>query len=286
MSDNRVNKFQLGSLLTLLFLVFSGVGAKAQESFVLVDEIHTFKSPGSTLLIGDLFLQEAWYHEFSFEVVSPHHCQANIIITDPEGFCYHVYSGMIQEEKTSLLYGAACSGVHSLAIELETDATLNFQVKVIKIGGILDILAISDKLIITRTVRFFPSDSKLDVAFILDKNDACSIRFFPITPLSIQPQPFINLSLQDPNSHTFSLYKGTVEKEREIEFQTNIKGDHLLIIDMKAIEFPLNIMVIVTLESKNSNIIYSVPLEAQLVTGTFLLFLLLIPYLFLRKLEK
>ena len=193
---------------------------------------------------------------------------------------------MLQEERTSLLYGAVCSGIHSLAIELETNVTLNFRIQVVKIGEILESLAISTKLIITQVVRFFPSDSDHEALFFLDRNDACSINFFPITPLSIKSQPFINLSLQDPHFQLFSLYQGTLEKNREIEFQTNTQGDHLLIIDMKAIESPLNVMVIVTLNSSNSNINYTVPLEAQLVTGILVLFLLLIPYLILRKLER
>lgn len=286
MSHNRVSKIQVGSLLTLLFLGFSGASTKAQENYVLLDEIHTFTPPGSTLFIDALFFQQAWYYELSFEVVSPHQCQANITITDPEGFCYYVYSGVVLEEKSSLLYGAACSGVHSLAIELETNVTLNFQIQVVKIGEILDILAISGRLIITQAIRFFPSDSCHKVAFILDKSDACSIRFFPITPFSIDSKPFINLSLQDPHFQIFSLYQGMLEKNRELEFQTNSQGEHLLIIDIKAIESPLNVMVIVTLDSSNSKIRYTVPLEAQLVTGTILLFLLLIPYLILRKVEK
>jgi len=270
----------------LLFLVFNGVSTNAQESYVLVDEIHTFTPPGSTLLIDAVSFQQAWYYELAFEVVSPHQCQANITITDPEGFCYNIYSGIIQEERTVLLYGAACSGFHSLAIELETNATLNFRIQVVKVGEIFDILDISGRLIMTQVVRFLPSDLCHEVVFILDRSDECSIRFFPITPLSIQSQPFVNLSLQDPHFQIFSLFQGIMEKDRDIEFQTNIQGDHLLILDMKAIESPLNVMVIVTLNSQNSNIKYTVPLEAQLVTGTLLLFLLLIPYLILRKVEE
>ena len=286
MSHNKVSKTQVGSLMTLLFLVFSGVAAKSQERYVLVDEIHTCTPPGSTLLIDALFFQQAWYYEFSFEVVSPHQCEANITIMDPEGFCYQIYSGMIREEKTSLLYGAACSGVHSITIKLETNATLNFRIQVAEIGGILEAFAISGRLIISRVVRFIPSDSPHDITFILDRSDACSITFFPITPLSIESRPFIDLSLQDPDSQLFSLYQGILEKYREIEFQTNMQGDHSLIIDIKVIEVPLNVMVIITLDSENSNIRYSVPLEAHLLTGTLLLFLLLIPYLILRKLER
>lgn len=286
MSRDGVKKIQVGSILTLLFLLLSGIGTRAQESDVLLDKIHTFTPPGSIFLIDSLFLQKAWYYELSFEVVSPQYCQANITITDPEGYCYNIYSGIIQEERTSLLYGAACSGVHSLTIELETNATLNFRIRVIEIDEIFDILEFSGRFIIAEVIRIFPSDSQHEVPFMLDKSDACSIIFFPITPISLEHQPFINISLQDPHLQVFSLYQGILEKNREIDFQTNIQGIHSLFINIKAIESPLNIMVIVTLDSEISSIRYTVPLEAQLVTGTLLLFLLLIPYLILRKLDK
>jgi len=256
---------------------------KSQENDILFDEVHSFNPPGNFLIIDALSFQEKWYYELSFEVVSLNQCQTNISITDPDDFCYKIYSGIVREELISFLFGATCSGVHSLNIELKTNDTLNFRVKARKIGEIIDIHAIPGRIVEVQTFRFSSNVSRYEFAFRLEKHNLYSIELFNITPIPLSSQPLINISIQDAQHQTFSLYQGTLEKNLDFKFQTSIQGDHLLITDMSRIESPLSAMIIISIYSKNSDIQYSVPYETQVVSASILLCFLLVPYLIVRK---
>ena len=284
----RITKFYIGLIVGMMVLGVIQITftTESQETDILYDEIHTFNPPGNLLIIDALFFQEKWYYELSFEVVSPHQCQTNISIIDPDGFCYNIYSGIIQEKLFSFSFGATCSGLHSLNIELKTNDTLNFRVEVKKIGEIIDIHAISGRIIEAKTFRFSPNVSRHKVAFRLDKHNLYSIELFKITPIPLDSQPFINVSIQDSRFQTFSLYQGTLEKNLEFKFQTSIHGDHLLITEMPMIKSPLSAMIIIYIYSTNSNIQYSVPYEAQVLSASILFCSLLIPYLIVRKSKR
>ena len=94
----------------------------------------------------------------------------------------------------------------------------------------------------------------------------------------------MSVSLKDPNEQSFSFYRGMMEENFDFKFQTNYKGDHSLIIEIGSLESPLNMMVIIVLRIKNSDVTYSVPLEAQLYSAIILLSLLSVTYFILRKL--
>ena len=218
-------------------------------------------------------------------MVSPHNYQTNISLVDTDGFNYHLYSGPITSDLKSFLFGAASKGALSLIIEFATIETLNFRVQVQAIGEICENLKNSGRFIQTQAFRFLPNDSREEISFILEKNDAHLVYLFPITPLQIHSNLSLKVSLKDPKGQIFSFYQGEREDIFDFEFQTNYKGNYFLIMEIVSLDSPFNLMVIVVLNIKDSNVTYSVPLEAQLYSGIFLLSLLLAPYFILRKLE-
>lgn len=287
MRNYVVNQFYVGMIIGLMFLgiIHTTFISRSQETSILYNEIHTINPPGNLLIIDALSFKENWYYELSFEVVSPHNCQTNISIVDPDGFNYQLYSGPITSELKSILFGAASTRAYSLIIEFKTTETLNFRVHVKVIGEICENLQISGRMIQTHAFRFLPNDSKKEISFLLEKNDACLVYLFPITPLQAHSYLSLNVALKDPNEQAFSFYQGMMEDMFDFEFQTNYKGNHSLIMEIGSLESPLNLMVIVVLRTKNSEVIYSVPLEAQLYSGIILLSLLLVSYFILRKVE-
>ena len=259
--------------------------ARSQESSILYSEIHTFNPPGNLLIVDALSFQESWYYSLSFEVVSPHYCQTNISITDPDGYNYLLYSGLITNDPKNVLYGSSFTGEHSLIIEFSTTETLNFHMQVQAIGEISEGIEISGRIIQSQSFRFLPNESREESSFMLEKSDECSVDLFPITPLQVNSSCSLNITLEDPKGKLFSFYQGALEDTFSFKFQTNDMGVHVLIMDIQSLKFPLNMIVIVSLHKKNSNLTYSIPLEAQLYSGIILLTLLLLPYLIIRKLK-
>ncbi len=257
----------------------------SQETSVLYSEIHTFNPPGNHLIIDTLSFQESRYYELSFKVVSPHNCQTNLSMTDPDGYNYLLYSGTITNDLKNIMFGASVTGAHSLIIEFKTTETLNVHVQVKSFGKISEKLELSGKIIKAQTIRYLPNESRKEISFILEKKDECMVNLFSTTPLQIQPSLSLNVSLEDPKEQFFSFYQGCMEENLSFEFQTNYIGFHSLITEIEALESPLNLMVIISLQVEKSDVIYSVPLEAQLYSGIILLTILLIPYFIIRKLE-
>jgi hypothetical protein len=258
---------------------------RSQETSILYSGIHTFNQPGNHLIIDTLSFQESWYYELSFEVVSPHYCQTNVSMTDPEGHRYLLYSGTITGEPKNILFGASLSGAHSMDIEYRTTETLNVQVQVKSLGKISEILELSGKVIKTQTIRYLPTETRKEVSFMLERNDECIVDLFSTTPLQIHSSLSLNVSLEDPKEHVFCFYQGFMEENFSFEFQPNYMGIYSLITEIESLESPLNLMVVVSLHVENPDVTYSVPLEAQLYSGIILLTLLLIPYFIIRKLE-
>jgi hypothetical protein len=259
--------------------------SRSQETSIIYNEIHTIIPPGNLLIIDALCFQEKWYYELSFEVVSPHHCQTNISIIDPDRFEYHLYSGPITSDLKTILFGATFTGAHSLVIEFETKETINFWIQVQAIGEICENLKISGRIIQTQAFRFLPNDSREEASFMLEKNDACLINLFLITPFQVHSYLPLNVSLKNPEGQTFSFFQGMMEETFDFEFQTNYKGNHSLTMEIGSLESPLSLMVMVIIRIKDSDVTYSVPLEALLYSGIVVLSLLLVPYFILRKWE-
>ena len=258
---------------------------RSQETSILYNKIHTFNPPGDLLIIDALSFQENWYYELSFEVVSPHYCQSNISLADSDGYNYLLYSGAITNDLKNFLFGASLTGFHTLIIEFRTTETLNFRVQVKSVGEISEILEISGKIIQAQTLRFLPNESRQEISFILEESNECIVNLFATTPLQMYSYLSLNVSLKDPKEQVFSFYQGLMEESLDFKFQTNYMGIHSLIIDIGSLDSPLNLMVIISLHIENSDVTYSIPLEAQLYSGIILLTLLLIPYFVIRKLE-
>ena len=100
----------------------------------LVDKVFTFLAPEDTKLFNDLYLQENLNYYVLLEIVTPHNCEINISIIDPELDTYDIFRTEINisqgDQWFEVPFGTAISGNYTFIFSVITALNLNVYIKI------------------------------------------------------------------------------------------------------------------------------------------------------------
>ncbi|NVM34514.1 MAG: hypothetical protein HWN81_02890 [Candidatus Lokiarchaeota archaeon] len=144
--DIRKGKFQvllivilLGSIITPISSIgfdseIDGLQISSNES-IIIDKVYNFTlDKPYQFFNNNLYLDEYYNYYISVCVVTPHSCDLNISLWDPEGDQYELsyITNMIQDDPREIPYGTALAGNYSMLFTALLSTNLNIHVTVEK----------------------------------------------------------------------------------------------------------------------------------------------------------
>lgn len=255
---------------------------------VIWDSTYTVFSPYDQLFLQDLFFQEDWMYCFYLEVVTPHQCEINMTLTDPEGYHYKIFQGTVDQQQKEIQFGMVNEGDYNITLEVTTEFTLNLHLKIERTQSFMGLFDQDKELLAFYGFRFSQNEPLREVSILLDPNNLYSVTLALITPL-VNILPVINTFIDDPVDNHFIIYQDQSLDEFYLtfSFQTINPGIHKLQVLIVNLKTCLNLIVVVMLDNPDpptnndpspQNTLY-LPLEIQAVSIGFFIFAILLTFL-------
>ncbi len=137
------------SVLTISTLALSSHPKGENEQFVnfypsttpnlsseesLVDKVFTFFAPHDSIQFNDLYLLEDINYYVLLEIVTPHNCEVNVSIIDPEFDIYDIFRTEVNisqgDQWFEIPYGTAIPGNYSFVFSVNAALNLNVYIKI------------------------------------------------------------------------------------------------------------------------------------------------------------
>ncbi len=100
----------------------------------LVDKVFTFLAPDDTIQFNDLYLLENLNYFVLLEIVTPHNCEINVSIIDPELDTYDIFRTEVNvsqgDQWFEVPFGTAISGNYTFIFSVITTQNLNVYIKI------------------------------------------------------------------------------------------------------------------------------------------------------------
>ena len=255
---------------------------------IIWDSIYTVFSPYDQLFLQDFLFQEDWMYCFYLEVVTPHQCEINMTLTDPEGYHYNVFQGVVDQQQKEIFFGVVNEGGYNISLEVITEFTLNLHFKIEKQASLMDLFDQDNEMLTFQGFRFSQNEPLRETPILLDPNNSYSFTLALITPL-INILPVFNSTIEDPIGNHFIIYRDQALNVifLNFNFQTINHGIHKLQVLFDTLETCLNLIVVVMLDNSYppttnnpppQNTLY-IPLEIQAVSTGILIFAILLTIL-------
>ncbi|MBY8988733.1 MAG: hypothetical protein KGD61_09785, partial [Candidatus Lokiarchaeota archaeon] len=107
---------------------------KASSEEMLVDKVFTFLAPNGTKQFNDLYLVENLNYFVLLEIVTPHNCEINISIIDPDLDNYDIFRTEVNisqgDQWFEVPFGTAISGNYTFIFSVIAALNLNVYVKI------------------------------------------------------------------------------------------------------------------------------------------------------------
>jgi hypothetical protein len=107
---------------------------KASSEEMLVDKVFTFLAPSDTQQFSDLYLLENLNYYVLLEVVTPHNCEINVSIIDPDLDTYDIFRTEVNvsqgDQWFEVPFGTAISGNYTFIFSVIAELNLNMYVKI------------------------------------------------------------------------------------------------------------------------------------------------------------
>ncbi|MFX0005454.1 MAG: hypothetical protein ACFFA7_06175 [Promethearchaeota archaeon] len=100
---------------------------------VITDKVYNFTVEEPILVFNDVILFEKYYYyDIMAVVVTPHTCDLNITLFDPEGDPYEITyeSNMVQDDYRIIPFGTALTGNYTILFEAILIENLNIHIKI------------------------------------------------------------------------------------------------------------------------------------------------------------
>jgi len=250
---------------------------------VIWDITHTIFSPNDQVFLQDLSFQVDWMYSFYLEVLTPHQCELNMTLIDPDGYHYNLFQGTVNQQQKEVLFGIVNEGDYNITLDVSTEFTLNLRLKIERTTSLMDLSDQNSETIAFQSFRFSENEPLREVPILLDPSDSYTFTIALITPL-VNISPIINTFIDDPADNHFIIYQNQVLNEFFLifEFETINYGVHDLQVLVDLAEDCLNLVVFVTEddppnsnEPPNPNILY-IPIEVQLtLMGTIIIVIII-----------
>jgi len=262
---------------------------------VIWDSTHTVFSPNDQVFLPDLFFEEDWMYDFHLEVVTPHQCEVNITVTDPEGYQYIIFQGTIDQQQKEIQFGMVIEGAYNITLEVSTEFTLNLHLMIERTVSFIDLFDQDNDILAFNSFRFSENEPLREVPILLEPNSSYTFTIALVSPL-INILPVLNTFIDDPAENHFIIYQDQALNEFYLtfRFQTINYGNHKLQVLIDIVEICLNLIVIVILDNSDLPInndppprstLY-MPLEVQVISVGIFIFAILLALLMKKSSRK
>lgn len=106
--------------------------ASSEELFV--DKVFTFLAPSDIQQFDDLYLYEELNYYILVEIVTPHNCEINVTVIDPDSDIYQIFKTEINisqgDQWFEIPFGTALSGNYTFIFSVITELNLNLYIKI------------------------------------------------------------------------------------------------------------------------------------------------------------
>jgi len=186
----------------------------------LVDKVFTFLAPNDTKQFNDLFLLEDLNYYVLLEIVTPHFCEINVSIIDPDLDTYNIFRTEVNisqgDQWFGVPFGTAIAGNYTFIFSVIAALNLNVYVKIHfdrEAKCLYDIMAPGyiNNMELYRVNKF--SDDTMIEHNVMLKTDI-SYKFFlgrvsAIGGSPIEGEVGVDYELTDPQDIEFIIYQNT-----------------------------------------------------------------------------
>ena len=107
---------------------------KTSSEQILIDKVYTFLAPFDSLTCDGNFLEAQYNYWILVEIVTPHDCQINVTIIDPEQEVYDAFGTAFNASQGDgwfkFPFGTAIAGNYTFIFSVEAELNLNLLLKV------------------------------------------------------------------------------------------------------------------------------------------------------------
>jgi len=107
---------------------------KASSEELLVDKVFTFLAPSDIQQFDDLYLYKGINYYVLVEIVTPHNCEINVTVVDPDSDVYQIFKTEVNisqgDEWFEIPFGTALSGNYTFVFSVIAELNLNVYVKI------------------------------------------------------------------------------------------------------------------------------------------------------------
>jgi len=262
---------------------------------VIWDSTHMVFSPNDQVFLQDLFFEEDWMYVFYLEVVTPHQCEVNMTVTDPEGYQYKIFQGTIDQQQKEIQFGMVIEGAYNITLDVSTEFTLNLHLRIERTVSFMDLFDQDNDILAFNSFRFSENEPLREVPILLEPNSSYVFTIALVSPL-INILPILNTFIDDPAENEFIIYQDQALNEFYLafQFQTINYGVHKLQVLIDIVETSLNLIVVVMLDNSDPPInneppprstLY-MPLEVQVISIGIFIFAILLALLMKKSSRK
>ena len=112
----------------------SGNQPKASSEELLLDKVFTFIAPDDSKRFDDLYLYERINYYVLVEIVTPHNCEINVTVIDPDSDVYQIFETEVnisqEDQWFEIPFGTAISGNYTFIFSVTSELNLNLYVKI------------------------------------------------------------------------------------------------------------------------------------------------------------
>jgi hypothetical protein len=211
------------------------------SAITIVDKVYTFLAPEDTLSFTDMALKKDYMYYMYVEIVTPHICELNITILDPQNRRYDIFSSNLAftpegYERAEIPFGTALSGNYTFQFHVLLNFNLNIYIRIEEGDYCLrDKIPTGDwsKMIFYRVTQF---NNGMYIEHNIQFNSDTSYKFYfgRVSPIATTEsnKVYIYSNITDPNSIKFEIYSNyTLASVSEIQgfsFGTSAGGIYTL----------------------------------------------------------
>lgn len=106
----------------------------ASSEELLIDKVFTFLAPNDIHQFDDLYLYEELNYYILVEIITPHDCEINVTVLDPDSDIYEIFKTEVNisqgDQWFEIPFGTAISGNYTFLISVIAELNLNLYIKI------------------------------------------------------------------------------------------------------------------------------------------------------------
>jgi hypothetical protein len=209
------------------------------EEDLLIDKVYTFMAPSDTIYFDNsLFLEKNYNYYISVKIVTPHICNMEISLWDPEDARYDIFykENMTQGEDFEIPFGVALEGNYSAKFSVKCNKTLNVYIAMEKGGKCLqDIISIQDwdNKVLYKVIKF-DNSSEIEEHLYCKTDTYYTFYIGRVSAIAVNLSNSVSIDyiINDPENTSFNIYGNNVleiiNSVNKFKFGTAIEGVYIL----------------------------------------------------------